>query len=174
MGIQNNPRADIGLPPQNIPAADGTHITPKTTRPTSHVNGRNSSSGPHRTLPGMSLCVYSTQGYERKTSERSKRKKTRNKFCARSRQCNTEQDQHRPLFNCAKSLYREQAADTSAKRCIFVIGCPAQRRSARVLATSYSPKVPSRGTSKHPAKGRPAETATAGLPCRTQLPVHPA
>ena len=53
-----------------------------------------------------------------------KKKKTRNKFCARSRQCNTEQDQHRPLFNCAKSLYREQAADTSAKRYIFVIGCP--------------------------------------------------
>ena len=88
------------------------------------MNGRNSSSGPHRTLPGMSLYVSSTQEYERKTTERSKRKKAKNKFCARSRQGYSEEVQHRPLFNSAKSLYREQAADTSTNYCIFVIGCP--------------------------------------------------
>lgn len=84
-GIRNNPWTGQTSPPQNIPAADGAHITPKTTLPTSHVTGETHSPGPLRTTPsmhrksftspGMSLYPSSTQGYERKIIKRSKRKK---------------------------------------------------------------------------------------------------
>jgi hypothetical protein len=81
-GIRNIPWPGQRSTAAKHPRRGRRTYPPKTKRPTSHVYRRNFSPGPHRTLPGMSLYVSSTQEYKRKTIERSKRKKAKKKICA--------------------------------------------------------------------------------------------
>lgn len=122
-GIPNTPGQDTGRRRKTSPTRTAHTSRLKQHDPIPMCTGETLLQVPIEPFPAC-LYVSSTQGYERKTIERSKRKKAKNKFCARSRQGCTEEVQHRPLFKSAKSLYREQAADTSTNRCIFVIGGP--------------------------------------------------